>query len=251
MERIDNQAGGYRFLTGIPPYSSGVAAMAGHEVVHVTFVRPPPWREGFAVIDRHLAAEGRPRQALCATALRSPEPMTYQGFGEFNAGYIALLAEWEILLGDHNPVARTNVVPVVGPPSEATLYSFAYTVPADAAAASFVVAGAGDIVRQSLDSHSIVREGETSAEAMAEKASHVMAVMGARLDGLGFEGADVTHVNVYCSHSLLPHMPDTLLRPLGAGAAHGVNWHYSHPPIAGLAFEMDMRGVNRSIWLGA
>ena len=38
---IDNPRGGYRFLTGISPFSSGVVASDGHEVVHATPATPP------------------------------------------------------------------------------------------------------------------------------------------------------------------------------------------------------------------
>jgi hypothetical protein len=40
MDLLDNARGDYRFLTGIPPYSSGVIPMDGHEVVHFTLQKP-------------------------------------------------------------------------------------------------------------------------------------------------------------------------------------------------------------------
>ena len=51
-------AGQYRFLPGIEPFSSGVVAVPGHEITHVTLQAPIPYREGFALIDRHLRALG-------------------------------------------------------------------------------------------------------------------------------------------------------------------------------------------------
>ncbi|PYM72351.1 MAG: hypothetical protein DME03_18185, partial [Candidatus Rokuibacteriota bacterium] len=125
----DVLAGSYRFLPGIAPFSSGAAALPGYQVVHATLGTPIPWREGFDLIDRHLRAEGRPRAALCAIELRSPAPFTFAGFDAFNAGYQALLAEWKLLVGGENPIARTNVAPVVGAPTEPSLYGFGYTVP--------------------------------------------------------------------------------------------------------------------------
>src|SRR5262245_46163129 len=97
MQTTNVPAGGYRFLPGITPFSSGVVATSGHQVVHATLRAPLPWRDGFALIDRHLAAEQRPRAALCAIELRSPEPFSFEGFDSFNTGYRALLAEWKIL----------------------------------------------------------------------------------------------------------------------------------------------------------
>jgi hypothetical protein len=32
---------------------------------------------------------------------------------------------------------------------------------------------------------------------------------------------------------------------MGASAVHGLHWFYSRPPIVGLEFEMDLRGVRR------
>lgn len=243
MELLDNNRGNYRYLTGIPPFSSGVIAMPGHEVVFATLLRPVPWRDGFAMIDAHLSAADRPRQALCAIALRSPAPMSPDGFDDFNAGYRALLDEWQILLDGENPVARTNVAPVVSAPAEPSLYAFAYTRPTTADRTTFVVAGAGDVKRQSLDQLAVVRAGESSAEAMAEKAAHVMSVMQKRLHTMGADWDLITAVNVYTPHILQPYLADTLLTPAGPAAIHGVHWHLANPPIEGLAFEMDMRGV--------
>ncbi len=62
---LDNPSGNYRFLTGIAPYSSGVVAMPGHEIIHVTLSRPIPYRQGFDRIERFLDEAGRPKQALC------------------------------------------------------------------------------------------------------------------------------------------------------------------------------------------
>jgi hypothetical protein len=109
--------GGYRFLPGITAFSSGVVASSGWEIVHATFRAPVPWREGFARIDGHLREHGRPRPALCGIELRSPRPFTFEGFAAFNEGYRALLADWKILVGDDNPIPRTNVAPVVASPS--------------------------------------------------------------------------------------------------------------------------------------
>ena len=105
--------GGYRYLPGISAFSSGVVAMPGFEIVHVTLGVPVPWREGFTrVIDDHLRAAGRPRAALCGIELRSPAPFTFEGFAAFNEGYRGLLASWQLLIGDDNPLPRTNVAPV-------------------------------------------------------------------------------------------------------------------------------------------
>ena len=53
-----NPRGGYRFLPGIEPYSSGVVAERGWEIVHVALAHPLAWRDGLISIRRHLEQMG-------------------------------------------------------------------------------------------------------------------------------------------------------------------------------------------------
>src|SRR2546427_1027101 len=191
----DVPGGGYRFLPGIDPYSSGVVAMPGHQVVFATLRALVAWRHGFALIDRHLRAEGRPRAALCAIALRITTPLSFDGFAEFNAGYREQLVAWGLLVDGANPIARTNVAPLVGAPLSPSLYAFAYAAPGATARTTFVVAGSGEGDR--LNADTIVRRGETSAEAIREKAAFVMRVMHTRLRALGADWGDVTTLDGY------------------------------------------------------
>jgi hypothetical protein len=242
-------AGQYRFLPGIDAFSSGVVAMPGHEIAHVTLQAPIPYRDGFALIDGHLRAAGRPRAALCAIELRSPRPLSFGGFDEFNRGYHAILEDWGLLVDGANPIARTNVAPVVGAPAEPSLYGFSYTTPTrEPGAATFVVAGSGDVRgRAPAD---IVRRGETSPAALAEKAAFVIETQQARLAALGGTWTDVTAVDVYTPHPIHAFLADAVLRAMGPAAIHGVHWFLSRPPIEGLEYEMDMRGVRREARLG-
>jgi hypothetical protein len=245
----DCAKGHYRFLPGIAPFSSGAVAMPGYQVVHATLRRPLPYRRGFERIDAHLRAEGRPRQALCAIELRIAEPLTPQGFDAFNADYRALLADWEILLDGENPIARTNVAPVVGAPAEPSLYGFAYTVPVDAGTPTFVVAGSGETRARTGDVGGLVRGGDTSPGAMREKAGFVVGVMRDRLHGLGADWPDVTAINVYTAYPIEGFLADVILQAVGPAAIHGVHWHLSRPPVKQIEFEMDMRGVARRVYL--
>jgi hypothetical protein len=238
---------GYRFLPGIPAFSSGTVATPGHEIVHATLVKPVPWRDGFARIERHLADLGRPKTALCGIELRSPAQFTFEGFNQFNEGYRSLLRDWDILLGDENPIPRTNVAPVASEPSEPCLYAFAYTVPGSTPAPTFIVAGAGEMGDRSRGAEGIVRHGDTSPDGMREKARFVMGIMKDRLAGLGGDFSRVTAIDVYTAHSIHGFLVDELLKPAGAAAIHGVRWFPSRPPIQGLEFELDMRGVAREL----
>lgn len=249
MPTIDCGRGSYRFLAGIAPFSAGAIALPGSQVVHATLRSPRPWRAGFELIDAHLRAEQRPRQALCAIELRIPAPLTFDGFDDFNAGYQALLKDWDMLVDGKNPIARTNVAPVVGAPAEAVLYGFAYTVPGDAGMPTFVVAGSGETRTRDRGVAGLVRGGQSSADAMREKAAFVLGVMRDRLHGLGADWPHVTAVNIYTAHPIEPYLADTILRGVGPAAIHGVQWHLSRPPVVDIEFEMDMRGVARRVWL--
>jgi hypothetical protein len=241
----------YRFLPGGEPYSSGVVATPGWEVVHVTLQAPVPWREGFAAIERHLRAHGRPRAALCAIELRIPSPLSFTGFTEFNRSYRAVLGEWGLLVDGRNPVARTNVAPVVGPPPEPSLYAFSHTVAGDTARPTFVAAGAGELRPGPASRESVVRLDDTSPRAMREKAAYVMGVMQSRLTGLGGSWSDVTQVGVYTVHPLEDFLATEILAVMGPAAIHGVHWYLAHPPISGLAYKMDLRGVGRELRISA
>jgi hypothetical protein len=227
-----------------------VIATTGHEIIYVTLAHPLPYRIGMERISAYLEAAGRPRQALCAVALRLPAPLSFQGFIDFNAGYRSILQDWEILIDDLNPIARTNVAPAISAPSEPMAYGFAYTAPATIAPSTFVVAGAGDLRDQAdLSPTAIVRPGDTSPEGMLEKATCVADVMEARLHGIGMSWTETTTTNIYTVHPITELLEPLLLARLGSAAIHGIHWYYSRPPIQGLEFEMDLRSVRHSLTL--
>lgn len=251
MQLIENPQGNYRFLTGIAPYSSGAVAMPGYEIVHVVLHKPLPYQAGFKAIDRHLTEQGHSRHALCAIELRSPKPFTFGGFAAFNEKYQAILNDWNLLVDGQNPIARTNIAPAIRPPDQPALYAFSYTMPVDddGGSPTFVVAGAGDLVEGNLSPDAVIRAGETSVDALQEKAAYVMSMMQARLNGLQVDWSGVTSVDVYTVHALQPHLESTILAPMKDSMLHGVHWFYSRPPISGLEFEMDLRGVRHELRL--
>ena len=143
---IAKSEGHYHFLKGIDPYSCGVIADPGWEIVHVTLEQALPWREGFDRVEAHLQEVGRDRQALCGMELRSPAPFTMAGFIAFNRDYCRVLKAWDLYVGELNPVARTNVAPLFDPPGEPVLHAFSYTVPALVdTSRTLVIAGAGEL----------------------------------------------------------------------------------------------------------
>ena len=242
---ISNTHGGYSFVRGGSAYSAGVVALDGFAIEYVRLARAIPWKRGFDLVDAHLRAVGRPRVALCAIALRSPKPLSFTGFKEFNAEYREVLKSWEILVDGINPVARTNVAPEIDPPREASLYSFAYATPAARAPLSFIVAGAGELPDGSFDPADVVRSGETSSEAMAAKAQFVLGLVEERLNGLGANWNHVTATNIYTVHDVNALLSAQILPRIGRAREHGATWYYSRPPIVSIEFEMDVRGGTR------
>lgn len=244
-----NPNGNYHFLPGGDPYSSGVVADPGFEIVHVTLTRLRPWREGFDLIDEHLRAAGRTRQALCGVELRSPRAFSRGGFVEFNVGYRALLDDWAILVNGENPVARTNVVPEWNPPTTESLFGFSYTVPTAQTGPSFVVAGGGELRGGPMMEAEIIRPGDTSAEGLREKAEYVMKAMTRRLEGLGVGWDAATVTDIYTVYSLDSFVAPVILDRIGAAALHGLRWYHARPPIDELDYEMDVRGVRTELYL--
>lgn len=251
MKLANNPKGNYQYLTGIAPFSSGAKAAKGYEIVHATLQNPPPYRQGFELIDRHLESEGRPRQALCGIELRSPEPFTFDGFAEFNQGYQDVLADWDIWLDGDNPVARTNVAPEVGAPAEPVLFAFSYTAPIGDSDSppTFIVAGAAELRDVVLSPEAIVRGGETSPDAIREKVAFVFNQMQERLDAFELDWSHVTAADIYTVHPMQPLLEEEILEKMGPAAILGLHWFYSRPPVIGLEFEMDIRGICREIRL--
>ena len=245
----DHPTGDYRYMPGISAFSCGTVARPGHEIVHVTLGAPAPWRDGFARIERHLREVKRSKTALCGIELRSPALFTFDGFAAFNEGYRKLLAEWDILVGDDNPIPRTNVAPVAAALAEPSLYAFSYTQPGATPEPSFIVAGAGELKDRAQGPEGIVRHGDTSPDGMREKARFVMAIMQDRLRTLGGNWRRVTAIDIYTAEPIHHLVLDEVLRPAGAAAVHGVHWYPSRPPIQGLDYEMDLRGVARELVL--
>jgi hypothetical protein len=241
---VDFPPGGYRFLPGVFQYSGGAAALPGHAIERVQFRTPVPLAQGFERIERLITQAGRPLTSFCACELRSPAPFTEQGFRAFNEIYVVTLEKWRLFDGKVNPVARSNVCPEIDPPLQPSFHAFSFTVTADHPVPSFVIAGSAE-AREGSGSYSerIIRHGEITADAMREKARHVLGEMERRLAALGFNWTDTTATQVYTVQDLHPFLADEIVRQ---GAGHsGLIWHFARPPVRGLEYEMDCRGISR------
>ncbi len=237
--------GNYHHAPGVFQYSSGVIADPGYAIRRVRFLTPLPLAEGFARIEAHLRAEGRPTTAFCACELRSPAPFDDAGFIAFNRVYVSTLERWGIARGDANPVARSNVCPKVAPPAVPSLYAFSYTVPLPAgvpAAPSFIVSGSAEAPegKGGYAGH-VIRAGDVSPDGLRDKMRWVLGEMERRMGMLGVGWRDVGSTHVYTVHDIHPLIESELL-PRGA-APGGITWHFVRPPVDILDYEMDVRRV--------
>jgi hypothetical protein len=249
---IENRNGNYSFIPGGSPYSAGVIASPGYELIHTTCREPVPLYEAPDAIAKHLSTSGRPLAALCALELRSPAPVSFSEFAAFNDEYRALLKRHALLSDGPNPIARTNVSPSTGTPSQPVVHAFTYSVPiaGSSRGQTFIVSGAGELEDSALDPSAIRRAGEHSDEAMAEKAALVVEIMEARLDALQASWSRVTSVNVYTVHNIHPFLEKEILARSGnAAARYGVRWYHSRPPVTEIEFEMDLHGIHQERYL--
>ena len=252
MDRVTNVKrfvpGGYRHIPGVFQYSGGVAAEPGFRIERARLTRSLPLSEGFDRIEAHLTNIGRPASALCACELRSPEPFTESGFVTFNRQYVERLEQWGLIAGGVNPVARTNVCPVLDPPAEVVLSAFSYTAADDSGAGSFIIAGSGE-AREGLPEYrdSIVRFGETSPDAICDKVRFVLVEMERRLSALGFSWGDAGSTQAYTVHNIGGLVADEFVRR--GAIRNGLEWHYARPPVVGIEFEMDVRRPLLEHWI--
>jgi hypothetical protein len=233
-------AGGYRYIPHAFQYSGGVEALPGHRIERVEFSRPIPLAAGFTWIEAYLGNLGVPLTGFCACELRSPDQFTDQGFIDFNRHYTGTLLRWGVMKNaEDNPVARSNVIPLLDKPTEPSFHAFCFTRPANGASGSFVIAGSGEASDELVPYRErTIRFGETSPDAMREKALFVVGRMDQRMAALAKTWADTTATQIYSVH---PFPAEDIVR---CGAAwHGMLWHYTRPPVEGLEFEMDCRSV--------
>jgi hypothetical protein len=260
VELREHTEGGYRFLATSPraPYSAGVVALPGHEIVHATLRRPVPVADGFTLIERHLRALGRPRAALCGVELRGAAPYTPEEWiapDGFNERYRTILREWGLFVDGFPAVARTNVVPVVRPPAEQVFHAFSYTVPlphpqqpqhnepaAEAAAgaapprSTFVTSG-GPEDQAMWDSDASVDERLLSC----------LDAIGRAVTALGHTWDGATAIDVYLREGISTALAQAVLERIGGAAGRGLHWYLTKTPLIGPYLEADARGVRLEV----
>lgn len=232
--------GSYKFLPAIPAYSAGVAAMPGYEIAALRFLDSPSLAHGFERIDREISSRGLPSSALVGLELRCPAAFDFDGFAKFNDQYRQLLVERALLIGDTNPVARTNVIPIHEAPTEPSIFTAFIVHPSSVSGGvDFIVAGAGE-VNGNLGPENIVARGDINPQGLLKKANFVLDEMEARLVALGADTNSPTTINVYTAHDI-DHLCTLMATRLPAAGRNGfVRW-LAQPPISEIEFEMDCR----------
>ena len=236
---VSEASGNYGYLpsSGEPPFCNAVIANVGYEIVRATLECPIPYRAGFELIEQHLGALDRPRQALCGIELRCAEPYTRDDFRAFNVEYAVLLISWGKYGGavGTGTTARTNIAPLLHAPSEQVLFAFSYTLPSTTSRPTFVVSGAtGGRVEESPD-------------AVRQKVSNIVEVLDNRLKEIGVTWELTTETVVYAPENIEAALRSELLPRIGPAVLNGVRWFPGRAPVVGTEIELGTHGVRQEL----
>ena len=225
--------GGYRFLVAPgAPFSAGIIADPGHDLVHAILHRPLVLSEGLEAARRHVESAGRPAPALAGFELRIPEPLDREGFDAFNAPYVRRMTAMGLTSGNELVSARTNVSPMMPGIGEPAVYAFTYTVPGRGRPhPAFRLSGAT----------------ETRGGSPGDRLRSIVDVLEERMGELGVDWHDATAVNVYGAEGTAAGLEPDVLERLGPAGLHGLTWYPSLPPIRDFDFEIDVRGVGSEL----
>lgn len=219
--------GNYRSLTKPGrPFSDGIVADPGYDLVRAVFARPRPLYEGLDAASRIVQAAGRPATALVGFELRLPEALSAEGFAAFNGPYVERMTSLGLSTGEGLVATRTNVAPTVGGITEPSLLAFSYTVPSTGRrATAFRLSGATE-----------TRSDGTTAERLRS----IVDVLDGHLAELQTSWDEATAITVYGAAC---DLDAATLAHFGAAGLRGVRWYPSLPPIVGIGFEIDAHSV--------
>lgn len=233
--------GGYRYLPGSRFAAHGVAAEPGMCIDRVVFDRPQPLDQGFALILSYLDGQERPPAALCGIELRMPGRLPFAEFRSFNDRYLALLADADVLIGEQSPFCRTNVAPRKTNIGEPSIGAFSFTYQREPGGQDFLLSGAAEVPPDVPFPGGVVRRGETSADAMAEKARVVAELVNAHVASLGHRWTEDATVHVYSQHDVAFTTMREALASVGVVPLEGLIWHDTDPPTEEIEIEIDVR----------
>lgn len=237
--------GGYRFVPG-RQFSGGVAAEPGFALRRLRFREPLPLAQGLAAARAMLDAAGRPPEALAACELRSPLPLPIAEFLAFNETYLTALRAQGFTAAPPYPIGRSNLAPILAPPAQVVLFAVTFTVPAGGPGGTdFFISGKPETSAAATFEEGIIGGADVSPAGLRVKAEYVMAELRARMAELGVEECRVTGAQAYTIHPLEPVLEIVTGRmPLAWG---GLTLVPAHPPVTGLAFEVDLRAISEEV----
>jgi hypothetical protein len=234
-------AGGFRFLPG-GQFSNGVAAEPGFALRRVRFLTPMPLAQGLAAAARIITEAGRPLEALALCELRSPLPLPRDEFLAFNERYLAALRDNGFAAAKPYPIGRSNLAPVLSPPAEVVLYAVTFTIPVSGGGEDFFISGKPESRQGVPWEQGIVGGDDVSEAGLLVKAEYVMTELQARMREIGAEPARISGAQAYTIHPLAPVLQTVLAAaPMNLG---GLTLVPAHPPVTGLAFEVDLRSIS-------
>lgn len=242
---FENSGGNYTFIRGSLPFSAAALAQAGFEIVHARLVPMTLLAHGYTRVEHHLNEMGRPIAALCGMELRIPEPLSREGFDQFNRPYTEQLRRWGLGV---DMVTRTNVALEGNRVEQPMLAGFYYTAPSATRELTFVLSGVPEIASRGGAAQVVARD-DTSQTGLRLKLECILDVLRAHLAEMHLNWDLATAVNLYSVHDLHPLMVSALIPALGAGSSAGITWHYARPPVRGLEIEIDARAVRSEIIL--
>ena len=225
--------GSYRFLAATGrPFSAGIVADPGFDLVHAVFSSPLPLEDGLKAARGHVESAGRPATALAAFELRIPKALSREDFNAFNAPYVERMAALGLKSGPEWVAARTNVAPTIPRATEPSLYAFSYTVPRGVRSGpAFRLSGATEARRHG---------------SAADRLRSIIEELQDRMVEMGVSWEDATAVNVYGAVSA---PIKEVAGGVGSAPLHGLTWFPSLPPITDFEFEIDARAVGTEIVL--
>jgi hypothetical protein len=204
-------------------------------------MRPVSIEEGFRRIKVHLASIGRPPGAFCACELRSPKPFTEDGFAQFNRGYVSTLEAWGIVrAGAQSRVAQQRLSGARSARRCPSSTRSPTPVPGERGGLRRRrqrrgAGGEGELPRPHRPPQRPCRQA-----GLREKAAWVLGEQDRRLGRSGSAGPTSPRRSSTRS-TVFPWIGEELAARGAMGG--GLTWHLARPPVVGIDFEMDCRGV--------
>lgn len=247
-ELIDHPTGAFAYLPGGPPFSQGVVAHDGYQIVEWEFRHPQPLPAALHRIGHEFGLRGLGWESLVGVDLRSPVQFDGPGFAAFNADYLATLREHYPLAPDAlAPFTRTNIAPVEVYLSEPSIRAVQVIERCAAGGADFVLSGVAEIPGAPTPEETIAFR-DTSDEGLRAKVDFVVAELALRVEKLGVSTGDARSVDVYTAHRLgwlEPVVADTF----SSVGRHGLHRWLGRPPIVDLEVELGCKRLSGQVIL--